>query len=120
MNKLRLLLLVGIFLLGFSSHLTGQNEYFFPKINSFDQNIPSPQEFLGYAIGDQHTRHDRLVSYMQELAKSSDRAQYVQLGQTYEYRPLLMLVVSDPANLNRLDEIQKDQLGAVIPNNKKK
>lgn len=120
MKKLPLLLLAGCILLGFPQGLLSQNSYFFPKINSFDENIPSPEDFLGYAIGDQHTRHDRIVAYMQELARLSERAQYQKLGQTYEYRSLLMLVISDPSNLSRLDKIQQDQLAAVVPNNKKK
>ncbi|MDW3647963.1 MAG: M14 family metallopeptidase [Bacteroidia bacterium] len=116
MNKFAFLLLLGC-LLWVPSDLLGQNDYFFPKINSFDEKVPSPEDFLGYAIGEQHTRHDRLVSYMQELARVSERAQYLQLGMTYEYRPLLMLIISDPGNLARLEDIQKDQLKAVIPNN---
>jgi len=41
-----------------------QNDYFFPANAQFDPNIPTPEQFLGYEVGDFHTRHDRVVSYM--------------------------------------------------------
>ena len=65
MKNLPLLLLAGLILLGFTQSLSGQNNYFFPKIESFDNDIPSPQEFLGYAIGEQHTRHDQTAHLCQ-------------------------------------------------------
>jgi hypothetical protein len=57
--------------------------YFFPDGQRFDPAIPSPESFLGYAIGTHHTRHDRIVAYFQELARLSDRATYQEIGRTY-------------------------------------
>ena len=39
-------------------------DYFFEDKNPFDSKIPTPEEFLGYPIGEQHTRHDQIVSYL--------------------------------------------------------
>ena len=33
-------------------------DYFLENFGPYNENIQSPEEFLGYEIGDQHTRHD--------------------------------------------------------------
>jgi hypothetical protein len=92
-----------------------QNEYFFPPGVTFDQNIPSPEEFLGYPIGTFATRHDRIVAYFQELARLSDRATYQSIGQTYELRPMPVLTVTSPANHARLETIRQEHLASLEP-----
>ena len=47
----------------FISSLFSQ-DYYFEKYAPFDDNIKSPEEFLGYPIGEMHTRHDLIVSYI--------------------------------------------------------
>src|SRR3990170_1167545 len=84
--------------------------YFFPDGQRFDAAIPSPEEFLGYEIGTHHTRHDRIVAYMQELARVSERASYQEIGRTYELRPMPVLTVTAPANHARLEEIRRQHL----------
>ena len=39
-------------------------DYYFSKYAPFDNDIMSPEKFLGYPIGEMHTRHDLIVSYM--------------------------------------------------------
>ena len=90
--------------------------YFFPEGESFDPAIPSPEEFLGYSIGSFHTRHDRIVSYMQELARLSDRATYQSIGTTYEHRPMPVLTVTSPENHARLEAIRQEHLASIDPN----
>ncbi len=92
-----------------------QNEYFFPTGFTFDESIPSPEEFLGYPIGTFATRNDRLVAYMQELARLSDRATYQSIGTTYEHRPMPVLTVTSPANHARLEAIRQDHLASLVP-----
>lgn len=86
--------------------------YYFPGAAQFDPAIPTPEAFLGHAIGSRYTRHDRLVAYLQELARVSDRVQVEQIGQSYEGRALLLVTISSPRNLARLPEIaaQRQQL----------
>ncbi len=90
-------------------------EYFFPEGQVFDEAIPSPQAFLGYELGTHHTRHDRIVSYMQELARLSDRASYQSIGRSIEHRELPVLTVTSPANHDRLEEIRQEHLAAADP-----
>ena len=93
-----------------------QSSYFFNSTDlTFDPDIPDPETFLGYAIGTHHTRHDQIVNYLKELARLSDRAIFHQLGETYEHRPLIMLIISHPDNLNRLEEIRTAHLTACDP-----
>ena len=70
------------FLLLFTINSFAQNDYFFPTNTQFDPNIPTPEQFLGYEIGDFHTRHDRMVSYMEKLAEVSDKAHFQTIGYT--------------------------------------
>lgn len=87
-------------------------EYYFPDGTDFLPDIPSPEAFLGYPIGSYHTRHDRIVAYMQELARVSDRATYQEIGTTYEHRPIPVLTVTSPENHARLEEIRTQHLAA--------
>ena len=94
---------------------SAQSEYFFPQGTTFESGIPSPEEFLGYPIGTFHTRHDRIVAYMQELARLSDRATYQSIGMTYEHRPMPVLTVTSPANHARLEQIRQEHLASLEP-----
>lgn len=87
-------------------------DYYFPSGTDFEPGIPSPEEFLGYPIGSYHTRHDRIVAYMQELARLSDRATYQEIGMTFEHRPMPVLTVTSTANHGRLEEIRTRHLAA--------
>jgi hypothetical protein len=89
--------------------------YFFPEGQRFEPSIPSPEEFLGYEIGTHHTRHDRIVAYMQELARLSERATYQEIGRTYEQRAMPVLTVTAPANHARLEEIRRQHVAATEP-----
>ena len=59
-------------------------DYFLKKQSPFNATIPSPEAFLGYPIGAQHTRHDQIVSYLYKLAELSDRATIQVYGKTHE------------------------------------
>lgn len=93
----------------------GQNEYFFGSTDNFDAQIPSPQEFLGYPIGEYHTRHDRIVSYFQKLAELSERATFQIIGITYEQRPQIVLTVTSPDNHQNLETIRTEHLKLADP-----
>jgi hypothetical protein len=92
-----------------------QNNYFFPSGVTFDPTIPTPEQFLGYPIGDWHTRHDRIVSYFQELARVSPKAHFQIIGYTYERRPQIVLTITSPENYARIEEIRKEHLKLADP-----
>lgn len=87
--------------------LAQRTAYFFPSPSGpFNAQIPTPEQFLGYPMGTHHTRHDQMVSYFRELDRLSDRVTVQTFGQTYEYRPLVMLTVTSPTNHGRLETIK--------------
>ncbi len=90
-------------------------DYFFKKFHPFNPNIPSPEEFLGYPIGNHHTRHDLIVGYLSKLAEVSDRASIYEYGKTHEGRKLVILTVSSPENMGKLDQIKNEHLQFVDP-----
>ncbi|TRO67558.1 zinc carboxypeptidase [Christiangramia sabulilitoris] len=95
-----------------------QEEYYFPEGVSFNKNIPSPSEFLGYEIGEWHTRHARLVSYMEKLAEISPNAQIQTIGYTHEKRPQIILTISSESNLANLENIRQEHLEHADPDGK--
>jgi hypothetical protein len=103
------------FLVFLSLPLLAQQDYFFPNKGPFNTNIPSPQEFLGYGIGDFHTRHDRLVAYFYELARLSDRVHVQEIGMTYEQRPMIVATITSSENYQHLESIRKEHLQLTDP-----
>ena len=99
----------------FSFSAFSQEEYFFPGKENFDEEIPSPEEFLGYEIGEFHTRHDRLVDYFYELARVSDKVHIEEIGRTYEQRPMIVATITSPENYANLEEIRQKHLKLTDP-----
>ncbi|MCJ7468583.1 MAG: zinc carboxypeptidase [Maribacter sp.] len=97
---------------GFALH--GQ-DYFLKKFEPYNTAIPSPEQFLGYGIGEHHTRHDLIVAYLEKLAQVSDRASFHYYGKTYEGRKLVILTVTSPENLSNLDQIKQEHLTFTDP-----
>lgn len=108
-------LLCGLILFLFFSPLRSQNDYYFPENVSFDENIPSPAEFLGYEVGEWHTRYARIVNYMEKLAELSPRAQIQTIGYTHERRPQIILTISSEENLADLEQIRQEHLANADP-----
>jgi len=106
----KLLLIV----LCYSSTLSAQ-DYFFKKFHPFNSKVPTPEEFLGYAIGEHHTRHDLIVNYLTKLAEVSDRASIYEYGKTHEGRKLIMLTVSAPENIKNIDILKEQHLAFTKP-----
>ncbi|NNF35555.1 MAG: zinc carboxypeptidase, partial [Saprospiraceae bacterium] len=99
-------LLLSIVAISFVALVFGQGNYYYEKYGPFDNSIPTPADFLGYNIGDYHTRHDRIVSYLEKLSEVSDRASIIDYGKSHELRRLVILQISDPTHLNNLDGLQ--------------
>jgi hypothetical protein len=74
------------------------------------QQLQSPDEYLGYELGKKFTFHHQIVAYYQYIAQHSDKAKLVQCGKTVEDRPLMVMFVSAPENLAKLEQIRKNNL----------
>ncbi|WP_026836810.1 M14 family zinc carboxypeptidase [Gillisia sp. JM1] len=95
--------------------LFSQEDYFFPNQSSFDPEIPTPSEFLGYDVGEFHTRHDRIVAYFRELARISDKVHVQEIGETYEQRPMIVATITSPENYSNLENIRQEHLKLADP-----
>ena len=81
--------------------------YYFEEDVKFDPTIPTPEQVLGYEVGEWHVRHDQLVQYMQILAEKSNRMNFKVIGHTHEQRPLVMLTITAPEKLGQVEQIRK-------------
>src|SRR5256885_8752834 len=69
--------------------------------------VPRAEAITGYMAGEQQTMYAVMQHYLDTLvATASDRLRIETWGRTAEYRPIRALIISDPANLARLDQIR--------------
>ena len=70
-------------------------------VSVFAQNIPTPKEHFGFAIGDDYhlANFTQTEAYFKKLAAASDRMELTTIGQTEEGRNQYMFIVSSPENL---------------------
>ena len=75
-------------------------------------NIASPREFFGFQMGSdrQIARWDRIVAYFQQLERQSDAIKVVDMGPSTEGNPFLLVVISAPENINRLETLREINL----------
>lgn len=85
---------------------------FFISVNTIlSQQLKSPDEFLGYALGSKYTPHYKVVNYFKyAVAAMPQMMKLDEYGQTNEGRPLLLGFISSPENLNKLEDIRKNNL----------
>ena len=72
------------------------------------QNVPTPEQFLGYKLGERFTPYSRILDYFHELAKDSNLITVHQFGETYEHRPLVLAVIASPKNQAAIDTIRQN------------
>ncbi len=89
-------------------------EYYLPN-TSYNSAIPTPESVLGYPVGKWHVTHDQLVNYMRRLAEASPRVQLEEYARSHEDRPLLLLTISNEANLQNLESIREQHLQLTDP-----
>ncbi|GAB2807009.1 M14 family metallopeptidase [Ferruginibacter profundus] len=83
----------------------------FSSYASFSQELKSPDQFLGYQLGDKYTPHYKIVNYFQQAALAMPKMMKLeQYGSTNEARPLLLAFVASAENFARLEEIRKNNL----------
>ncbi|MDF1800525.1 MAG: M14 family zinc carboxypeptidase [Planctomycetota bacterium] len=79
---------------------------FFPGA-TYDANVLDPAHLLGQPVGSRLARHHEIVALFEAWAEASDRMSLSEYGRTYEGRPLLRVVISSPANLARMAELEQ-------------
>lgn len=86
------------------------DSYYFPQNVQYDKSIPTPQQFLGYQVGEWHTNPLETAQYMKKLAELSPRISIETYGRSFENRELLLLTVTAPENHQNLEKIRQDHL----------
>ncbi|HET8712699.1 MAG TPA: M14 family zinc carboxypeptidase, partial [Gemmatimonadales bacterium] len=98
------LLLLALLLAG---PLAAQDQFDFYTRGPYRQGVPRPEAITGFAAGDQHTMYAVMQRYLDTLvATAGDRVRIETWGRTTEYRPIRALIISDPANIAKLDQIR--------------
>lgn len=75
---------------------------------SAQQAVPTPEEFLGYRLGERFTPHHRILDYFRQLDERSDLLSLETFGETYEGRPLVLATITSAKNRAALDSIRAD------------
>lgn len=83
-------------------------KYYLPEGQAYDSKIPTPKEFLGYEVGEQHATPYEVNAYFRELARHSDRMKVETYGRSFENRELLLVTFTSPANLANLENIKAE------------
>jgi hypothetical protein len=79
-------------------------------VSSYNPAVPTPEEVLGYVIGEKHTYPHLIVDYFKEVARASDRVIVETHGKSYDGRPLMHAVITSASNHTRLEEIRQANL----------
>ena len=93
-----------------STHAQKDLSYYFEENVSFDPSIPTPEEVLGYQVGQWHVNHDQLSKYMNILAKESDRVSISSYAKTYEDRKLWLVKFTSAQNQANLENIRQNHI----------
>ena len=99
-------ILVASLLLPFCLTPLWAQKYEWLKKSAYDAGIPIPESVLGYEIGTYLTDHAQMVEYMRKLDQSSDRVQMFDYGVTYEGRNMVLLAISSPQNMAKIEQIR--------------
>ncbi|MCD8540836.1 MAG: hypothetical protein LRY55_14505 [Leadbetterella sp.] len=82
--------------------------YYLPEGQAYDSRIPTPKDFLGYEVGEQHATPYEVNAYFRELARHSDRMKVETYGRTYENRELMLVTFTSATNLARLETLKAE------------
>src|SRR5258708_1115827 len=105
MRRLFAPLLLGVLL----TPPAGAQQFDFYTRGPYRPAVPRPEAITGYAAGEQQTMYAVMQNYLDTLMRSApERVRVERWGETFERRPIRALIISDPANLARLDQIRAD------------
>ncbi|ACY17689.1 hypothetical protein Hoch_5203 [Haliangium ochraceum DSM 14365] len=77
---------------------------FFPGAR-YDQALTAPRDCLGHVVGDRLARPEAIVDCFRTWAEQSERVRIEPYARSYEGRELVRVIITSPANHERMDEI---------------
>lgn len=72
--------------------------------------LQSPEDYLGYELGQRWTPHHNVLDYVSHIAEESNFVTIHSYGETYEHRELVYLIVTSPENHENIEEIRSNNL----------
>ena len=99
----------------FATNAQPDLSYYLPDGVTYNNEIPTPKSVIGHEVGEFHVSHDRLITYMQALDRSSDRITLEVTGYTHEARPLVLLTVTSPENHRQIESIRSQHVQLTDP-----
>lgn len=85
-------------------------DYYLPQNVTYNPDIPKPLEVIGHEVGEWHVTHDKLIHYMSELARVSDRITIENRGKTFEGRPIPLLTITSAENHGTIEAIRQQHI----------
>ena len=74
---------------------------------NYDPAIPTLEEVAGHGFGEVVTPPDDVIRYMEALSEAApDRTHLVRYAESWEGRPLVVLVIGSPDRMARLNEVK--------------
>jgi len=91
-------------------------DYYLPASTQYDPRVPTPEQFLGFQVGEWHLRSELISAYLRAVAEAApERVKFEVAGYTYERKPLVVLTISSPENLRNLEKIRAAHLSLSDP-----
>jgi hypothetical protein len=85
-------------------------DYYLPTASAtlkYNADVPTPEAFFGFQVGEWHLQPEQVNSYLQALAQRSKRFTIKPYARSHEQRPLLLAIVSSPNNIANLEQLQR-------------
>jgi hypothetical protein len=90
--------------------------YYLPAGSSYDPAVPTPAQFFGFNLGAWHLRADQVEAYLRAVAAAApDRVKIEVIGRTHEFKPLVVALITSPANHRDLERIRTQHLALFDP-----
>lgn len=84
-------------------------KYYLPEGYTYNPAIPTPEAVLGFEVGEWHASYDQVLMYMRAVAAASDRVTLEEIGKTYEKRQQVLLTITSPSNLGKIESIKSER-----------
>jgi hypothetical protein len=77
------------------------------QTGTYNPAIPTPESVIGFSIGEKPVRPALITDYLKALDNASPRTRLIELGETWEKRPLHILFISASPHIRHLEAIRE-------------
>ena len=109
MTQFRTKVIIVILLFTFSTFTFSQVDlnYYLPDI-TYSDHISTPQEILGFQVGEWHATHGQILLYMKTVCDESPNCIFTEYARSNEQKPLFYLTISSQENIQNIDKIRSE------------